>query len=160
MALFNTTDGSIGVNLNATSTTQLFSLGLEVRGNNNTLWVYCKAQTAISQYDFVTMDTSYNANSMMAANVKAGQQIGSAQIAFAALDYGWICISGSGLFMGVMTSTQTSVPCIPSHVTGKIDTTAGVAAGVTCILGIELLTTAGAQATSIPGALTSPVLKL
>lgn len=160
MTTYNTTDSTLGANLNATNTTQQFALGTQVRGTNDSVWVYVKAATIVTQFDFVTVDTSFNINSMTAANVKAGQQIASAQVAFAVADFGWVCVSGTGLIVNVMTSTQTSVPCIPGPTTGRMDTTAGVAAGVTSILGVQLLTTGGATATAIGGALTNPLLKL
>jgi hypothetical protein len=157
---FNTTDATLGANLNVTSTTQQFPLGERATGSSNTQWVYCKAASIITQFDFVTIDTSFNVNSMTAANVKAGQQIGTAQVAFASADYGWICVSGSGLLLNVQASTQTSVPVIPGPTTGRVDTTAGVAAGVTSILGVQLVLTAGLTATAIAGSLSNPVLKL
>jgi hypothetical protein len=157
---FNTTDSTLGANLNVTNTVQQFPLGERATGTNGTVWIYGRAQTAVLQYDAVTIDSSFNINSLMAADVKAGKQIGTAQVAFAALDYGWICISGSSLMINVKASAQTSLPVIPSTVTGSLDTTAGVAAGVTTILGVQLLTTAGLTATSIGVTLTSPVLKL
>lgn len=141
-------------------TTQLFPLNSRIIAANGNVYVYGQAVSAPAQFDFVTIDALGNINSLMAANVKAGQQIGSAQVAIPAASFGWVCISGSGLLVNVKASTQISVPVIPSTTTGQVDTTAGVAAGITSILGVQLLTTAGLTATAIGGTLTSPVLKL
>lgn len=157
---FYTTDSTLGASLMTQSTTQLFPLGARATGNNASMWVYVKAVTAVLLYDFVTIDASFNATQLVATNVKAGAQIACTQTAIAAASYAWVCLSGQGLLMNVVASTQTSVPVIPSGTSGSVDTTSGVAAGVTTILGIQLLTTAGLTATAISGALTSPVLKL
>lgn len=157
------TDSTLGAQLLQASTTQLFPLGERCTGNNASVWVYGKVPTtssAVLQFDFVTIDTSFNINSLMAANVKAGQQIGNSQVAIAAGSYAWVCISGAGLLANVVASTQVSVPVIPGLTTGSVDTTSAVAAGVTTILGVQLLSTAGLTATAIGAALTSPVLKL
>jgi hypothetical protein len=159
---FYTTDSTLGAQLNIATTGQLFPLGERATGNNGSTWIYGKAASVVLAYDFVCIDTNFNINSITAALVKSGQQIASCQTTggMAAAAYGWVCISGSGLLMNVVASTQTSVPVIPSATTGSVDTTAGVAAGVTTILGIQLTTTAGLTATAISGTLTNPVLKL
>jgi hypothetical protein len=158
---YSTTDSTIGANLNVTNTAQQFPLGTRVTGTNGTVWIYGKANMVIKQYDFVTIDASYNINSLMAANVLLGQQIGvAAAVAFASADYGWIAICGENLLGNVMASVQINVPVIPGTTTGTIATTSGVAAGVTTILGVGILATGGLTATAVNLNLTSPVLKL
>jgi hypothetical protein len=149
-----------GVDVTTVGATQLFPLGSRTIAASGNVFVYGQAATAVAQFDFVTIDVSGNINSLMASDVKAGKQIGSSQVAIAASSFGWVCISGSGLLMNVQASTQISVPVIPGPTTGRVDTTAGVAAGVTSILGVQLILTAGLTATAIAGALTNPVLKL
>ncbi len=159
MTLQNVSSAS-GADVTTVGTTQLFPVNSRTQTASGNTYVYGPAAMTISQFDFVTIDVNGNINSMMPANVKAGQQIGSAQVAIATSSFGWVCISGTGLIVNVMTATQTSVPVIPALITGRADTTAGVAAGVTTILGVQLLTTAGLTATAIGGALTTPLLKL
>lgn len=142
-------------------TTQLFPLASRIIAANGNVYMYGQAVTTVAQFDFVTMDVLGNITSLTAANVKAGRQIGVSQVAIAAASFAWVCISGTGLLGNVAASTQTSVPVIPQATTsGQVDTTSAVAAGVTTILGIQLLTTAGLTATALGVGLTSPVLKL
>lgn len=157
------TDNVLGVNLLAVDTVQGHPLGQRVQGTSGSVWIYGlvpSTSQAVALYDYVTIDTSFNIASLMGADVKAGKQIGSAQVAIAAGSYGWICIAGSGLLGNVVASTQISVPVIPSLTTGKVDTTSAVAAGITTILGIQLVATAGLTATAMTMSLTSPLLKL
>jgi hypothetical protein len=158
-----TTMTLVSVTGNLTTTTvgaQLYPVGYRTNDANGNVYMYGQAAMVISQFDFVTIDTNGNINSLMPANVLAGQQIGVAQTAFTATQFGFICISGIGLLGNVVASAQINVPVIASPTTGRISTTSGVAAGVPSILGVNIVATAGLTATATSVALTSPVLKL
>jgi len=93
---FYVTSSVIGVDLNSTSTTALFALGATVEGSDGTLWEYVTASTSVSAYAVVAISTSGTCGMASVLDAVSGLQLAVAQNAFAANDYGWVPIRGTG----------------------------------------------------------------
>ncbi len=94
---------SVGLDLDAVSTTQEFQLGTIVQGTDQSgsysaEYMYIKADAAISQYDAVHIDIDLEATPLTTtiSGVKPCA-VGVAQVAFADEEYGWVVISGHGI---------------------------------------------------------------
>ena len=98
----NAISSVIGVDLDNTSTTQLFALGTHVNGNNNSEWVYVQASTSVTAYKVCAFNNAYAMGMASATDVLNGLQLGVAQTAFASAAFGFIAIRGNSL--GVMTT--------------------------------------------------------
>ena len=105
---FYSTSSQVGVDLNNTSTTQLFALGQQVTGTDESVWVYGQAATSVTAYKVCALNTAGAMGMASGADVLGGLTLGVAQTAFAADAYGWIPIKGNGAF-GVMTTGSCSV---------------------------------------------------
>lgn len=151
------TDGLIGATLGSTSTDQRFALGQRIMGDNGSVWVYVQAGMAILQYDFITYNHVFSASQLMGANVGAGHQIGTAQIAFAASDYGWVCISGSNLYGNVVANASYNDATFASATTGRIECSG---TGLNEIQGISISGSSGTSGATLRMALTNPVVDL
>ena len=80
----------------STSTDKKFALGTIGHGSNGTRWMYVQASAAISQYYVAAITEAFLAAPASAALGSEGHIPGFPQVAFAASDYGWMPISGSG----------------------------------------------------------------
>lgn len=122
----------IGVDLNNANSTQQFALGSMVTGSDGTIWVYAQAATAVTAYQVVAVNASGTMGKCSIADAIAGYQLGVAQNAFAASDYGWVPIHGTGgpgTTMKVQfsaTNTQNVAIYIATS-TGNLSTTASSA---------------------------------
>lgn len=98
----------VGVDLNNSSTTQLFALGTKTLGSNNTEWVYVQAATSITAYKVVAFNGTFTCGMASGTDLIAGtHEIAVAQNAFAASEYGWVCRRGDRI--GVMCTGSVSV---------------------------------------------------
>lgn len=86
----------IGVDLNSTSTTPNYALGTMTEGSDGSLWQYVNASTSVSAYAVVAINQSGTMAMASVADAVAGRQLAVAQNAFAASDYGWVPIRGTG----------------------------------------------------------------
>lgn len=98
---FYSRSGLLGVDLNVTTTGQMHQLGSMVEGSDGTLWQYVQAVSAVSAYAVVAIGQSTASSSgIMAmasvADAVAGYQLAVSQQAFAASEYGWVPIRGTG----------------------------------------------------------------
>ena len=93
---FRVSSSRIGVDLNNTSTTALFALGETVEGSDGTLWEYVQASTSVSAYAVVAIAQSGTCAMASVVDATSGRQLAVAQNAFAANDYGWVPIRGTG----------------------------------------------------------------
>ena len=105
---FNVTQSTIGIDLNNTSTTQLFALGTKAFGTNNSEWVYVQAATSITAYKCVAFNGLFTCGMASGGDLIGGiAEMAVAQNAFAASDFGWVCRRGDRV--GVMCTGSVSV---------------------------------------------------
>lgn len=138
----NATDGTIGPNLDVTSTSAKFALGTRVTGANGQVWVYVRASEAISAYNVVTITKAFAAAKSTVALLTAGKIVGFAQIAFATDEYGWVPINGTS----ISTLLDGTTDILPGQALA-LSTTAGLLAVYSStaqikIAGVMSLTTA------------------
>lgn len=113
----------IGVNLqgNSDGATANFGLGQHVIGNASSEWIYVNAGVALTTGQMVSINTTFTAVPASLANVVNPLVAGTTQLAFvqgafAASDYGWVCLRGDN--MNVLLST-TSTLGAPLYVGGS-----------------------------------------
>lgn len=143
-------DGKIGIDLTATypsmsaGSTSVFPYkpGDRVQGNNNSHYVFARAQSDITQYQLVGFstyaDSSLSSDASRAPvlacaplsitlGVPAGAlgncMIGISQISIASSYYGWIALSGSALRVNALAGTQPKVPLYMSTTGGSVTST-------------------------------------
>lgn len=99
----------IGAKTDSTSTTPLFGLGDSYEDQNGSVWVYVKASGAISQYDVVTYDETFNTTvaSVTTSNAARDDKLGVAAVAFASSEYGWLQIYGP-------CTINVAAACVPN----------------------------------------------
>lgn len=118
-------------------------VGTHGLGSNGSEYIFVKALTAIRRWSVVAIDLT-GAASVVAtkALVQSQQQIGFAQVAIAALDFGWVAIRGQNLGVlvkkgalagrkcylsttspGVLTTSQASSTVTSAYVSGTVLTT-------------------------------------
>ncbi len=106
-----------------TSTDAKVALGTIVNGTNGTMWVYVKAAAAITQYDWVSIDKSFNATSGTKTLLdRLDTSVGFAQIAFASADYGFVAIRGSSISVRVKGSTAVNTALYTTATSGVLGT--------------------------------------
>lgn len=108
--------GSFGVNYKKTYGTApsineavVGDLGSNIHGE----WMFIQASSAISQYDFVAISSTYTAASLTTTTAGSTLQfIGVAQVALAASEYGWVWIggpAGGGVGAGIKGNVSAAV---------------------------------------------------
>lgn len=157
---FSVNSGSIGVDLNNTSTTQLFSLGSMVRGSDGSIWQYVCASSTCTAYSVVIVNSSGTCKTAVLGDTNAGQgpQLAVVQNTFAASEYGWVPIHGgaglAGFRVNVSASVTLGVTLYLATSSGHLSSTAAASATVNGIV----LSSASAVAgiTNYPCILTWP----
>lgn len=147
--------GSFGVNYRKTFGTdpsviehRLGDLGSDVDGE----WVFVKAASAITQYDFVVIASDNTVASLTTTNAtSASLQIGVAQVALAANEYGWVWIGGP---MGGGTGKGIKGRCLTLYAANAnlyTTATAGCAddTATTLIKNVVGLATVGGSTTAV-----------
>ena len=124
---FYVNSSNLGVDLNNTSSTQLFALGTTVEGSDGTLWEYVNASTSVSQYAVVAINQSGTCAMASVVDAVSGLQLAVAQAAFAASEYGWVPIRATG-----GENTQMKVLC-SSTMSGGSSLYVGLRTGVVSI---------------------------
>lgn len=123
MATNYTTAAETGLYNETTSTDARLGLGTIAMGTNGTIWCYVKAAAAITQYDWVSIDTDFNATAGTKTLLdKLNTQVGFAQIAFASADYGWVALRGNGIKVRVKGSTAVNTALYSTSVAGVLGT--------------------------------------
>lgn len=104
----------VGARFEETSTTALFQPGTIARDNMGGLWVYVKAASAVTIYDFCTISDALipliaSATTTTFGTPVAPANVGIAQVAFASADYGWIWRGpGGGVGRGIKVNAAAS----------------------------------------------------
>lgn len=113
----------IGVNHTSTSATNTgsHSHGLGDRhSDSNSEWVFVQASAACAQYDVLTIKSDFSTTPLTAATAKTPMEVGFAQVAFAADEYGWVMTSGRPT-INVLVDAAVNVPLYTSGTAGKLD---------------------------------------
>ncbi len=72
-----------------------FAVGTHAIGSNGSEYMFVKASTAIARWQAVSIDTTEAAAvPLTIALANSGSEIGFAQVAIAALSYGWVALRG------------------------------------------------------------------
>ena len=130
-----------GVNVADVSSSAGFELGTEAQGQDGSKWVYVLADEAITQYNAVAIAKDFGASKITKTLVDAGSQVGVAQVAFAAGQYGWVATKGGNdlLLVTCKNGCQPGVALYTCATSGYLDDTA---ASQTLVNGIVLTDTA------------------
>ena len=152
MATFFVNSSVIGADFQNPGATQLFALGTHALGTNNSEWVYCQAATAVTAGKCVIINQNATCGMASATDMIAPitGQLGFAQSAFAASDFGWIPIRGEQ--MAVLTTGSTSATsqvCVAGSAasTGMVSTVATSSGSILGILFTSIAQTATATLT-------------
>jgi len=100
-----------------------FTIGETCESSNGGEFMFVKASSAISQYDFVGISTNYNAASLSTSTTAAAPVVGVAQVAIASGSAGWVCLRGGGVSGNVILSTPTAAALYATTVPGYLDDT-------------------------------------
>lgn len=149
-----------GAKVNSTFTSLTDGKGMSVVGQrfedqNGKVYVLVKASAAISQYDVVTFDETFNTTvaPLSTSNDARGDKVGVAPVAFASGDYGWLQVYGP-CTMNVLASCAANVRLNTTATAGSPDDD-GTASTYT-LDGIYLTTARGSTAGSAAGLLNYP----
>lgn len=107
---FNVNQSMVGVDLNNTSTTALFTLGQSVTGTQNSEWVYVQANGAVSAGDICEINATGTASRATTAGPRTSvTELGVAQNAFADQEYGWIARRGYNMTVAISATVQPAL---------------------------------------------------
>lgn len=151
-------DGTIGIDVTATSTTEDFTLGDRHTGNDGSVWVYCQADGAITDDGYVVLlDEAFQADLIDTSNSDGafGQPVGVARVAFADNEYGWIQVSGTANIR-VKANAAANTALNTSSTDGVLDDDA--ASGTEVVDGIIITTAAGGGESTVEGILNFPTV--
>lgn len=161
---FYTNSSAIGVDLNNSSSTQLFALGAIVQGSDGSIWQYVKAASTISAYAVVVIGvsgTAQMADQRKQADATAAWQFAVAQCTFAPDGYGWVPVHGVGGGNGYFRvktsgSVSTALSLYLGSGSGNLTisaTTSATMAGIAMVTGID---TANTAVTNMPCVISWP----
>jgi hypothetical protein len=121
----------IGANLSGTSTAASHGLGDRHRDHAGNDWVYVQASAACAIYDVVTIKNGFETTPLTAATAKTPMEVGFAQYAFGADEFGWVMTNGRPT-INVLVDAGANVPLYTSGTAGKLDdaTTTQMVAGI------------------------------
>jgi len=155
---FYVSSSKLGVDLNNTSSTQLFNLGEILAASDGSLWQYVVADSTVSAYSVVVVNQSGTMHMAVLGDVNAGAGnfLAVAQNIFAPSEYGWVPIHGTGgaatgfrvkvsasvtlgvnLYLATSSGNISSTAAASATLKGIALTTASAVAGVTlyaCVL--------------------------
>lgn len=140
---FYVNTSTVGVDFNNASDSAQFALGTKAIGSSDTQWVYVYMSGAAAAGDCVAISqTGTAAAATVALAMTPAKEIGFAQSAFTAGQYGWVCRGGIGVSV-MMTGTTVAVTTglYIGTTAGHIGTTAGSAT----VFGVQV---AGSSATA------------
>lgn len=100
-----------------------FTVGTIINTSNGGQYMFVLAAAAITQYDFVSIETSYNASpvSVTTVNATSAPMIGVAQVAISSGDYGWVALAGQSLSGNVLLSCAADTALYATTVAGSLD---------------------------------------
>jgi len=133
------TDGKIGINLTDVGSSISEALGSTFTGSDSAQYTYVLADAAIQQYSTVGIAEDFGAAELTTAMAKDGYQIGFAQTALAAGQYGWVLTKGGRPIVRVASLCAADVALYTTSTAGLLDDTATTT--LSKIDGAVLLTT-------------------
>jgi hypothetical protein len=158
MATFYTTSGVLGVDIDNVETVSIpqHALGTCVPGNDGTEWMFVQASTAITVNMTVGIDENFAARPITTADAQDGWNIGFAQVAFAANNFGWLAIKGSGanIDLRIAVNCAADVALYTSATAGILDDTSTSFEQIKGIVATESGT--GTSVSTVGGILTFP----
>lgn len=98
-----------------------FVIGETVESSNGGEFMFVKASSAISQYDFVGISTNFNAAPLSVSTTAAAPVVAVAQVAIASGSYGWVCLRGGAVSGNVLLSCATSSALYATATAGYLD---------------------------------------
>ena len=144
-------DGTTGINVTEVSTTEDFTLGDRHTGNDGSEFVYCQANGAITGDGYVVLlEVTWQADMIDLTNSAAafGKIVGTARVAFADNDFGWIQISGV-TNIRVLASAAANAQLNSTATSGVLDDDA--TAGSEDVLKMTLATANGGSQATVEG---------
>lgn len=122
-----------------------YVLGTQRPGNDGTKWMRVHAAEAITQYDAVAIDESFEARQLTIDEAGDNHRIGFA-VAGAASDndFFWVCLEGIGVSVAVLEATNPDVALYSTSTGGVLSSvsTEGSGTARTEIVGVTLTATA------------------
>ena len=152
------TDGKIAIKLGSTVTTQEHTLGTRATGNNGTVWRYVQATVAVSQYDTVSFPQTWLIQPATPTTVATGGNIGVAQVAFAAGEYGWICTEADKITVAVSATITAAIQVYIASTSGKLSTTSS--SGTLAGMFVDATTSASTGVTLTTAIMRAPTYKV
>jgi len=147
--------GSFGVNYKKSYGTdpssfpaKLGDIGSDVDGE----WMFVKASATVNQYDAVSISTSYVATSLVDSGAFTTTfQVGIAQVALAANEYGWVWVggllgggSGKGIKVNIASTGSTANTALYTTATaGKLSLTSASHSKVSNVFAISTVASTG-----------------
>ena len=145
------TSSVLGVDLNNSSTTALFTLNQRVLGDNNSEWVYVIATGTITTGKFVSIQAAGTAIApstgqlMAPTGVAGGGEIGCIQCQALQGEYAWVATRGHNM---IIACTGTIAPGVVVYLGGDV---AGVIGGATsCTMAGIFVTTSASTLQATP----------
>ena len=153
------TDGTLGVDVTTVDASAKFTVGTRVSGNDNSVFVYCQANGAITGAGYVVLiDESFTSADMIDTTLSAsgfGQNVGVAKAALADDEYGWFQVSGVAEFRG-LANAAANTQLNTTATAGALDDDA--TSGAEIINGIAFTTAVGGSEGNAEGILTFPTV--
>lgn len=148
MKTFFATSGVANAALLEPTTDANFKLGTRCTGNDGTEWIYVQANGAITVYDAVGIDETFQAAALTKAMADADWRIGFAQVAFTDNQYGWVATSGAGsnFKVNVLASCVADAALYTTATAGALDDDA---TSQTAINGVVIVTTNGGATAAV-----------
>jgi hypothetical protein len=134
--------GLVGANLSAALSSTEVAQGKGAKkgdrhtDENGNAWVFVQASAACAIYDVLTIKSGYDTTPITAATAKTPMEVGFAQFAFAADEYGWVMTNGRPTIT-VLVDAAANVPLYTSGTAGALDD----ATTSQCIRGLVLTDT-------------------
>lgn len=97
-----------------------FALGTRHTDKAGNTWMYVQASTAATQYDVVTIKSTFKTTPITAATAKVSPMVGFAQIAFTVDYFGWVMINGKPVIT-VLVDAAVDKPLYTSGTAGALD---------------------------------------
>lgn len=116
------TDGTLGIDLTATSTTKTFNLGDEKPGSDGNIYKYIKASAAIAAYELCLLiedGTAVGATTTTAGAIPSEGVV--PQVAFAINEYGWAVSRGISFSVLGAASCVLNVKLYTTATAGVVD---------------------------------------
>lgn len=147
---------------NETSSTILygkgFGLGDSSTDQNGAEWRYVQASAAITQYDTVWVNETYDAAPITKALAGTTGQVASAQVAFASGDYGWVQVANGAVTLRVAASSTADSNLWTSDTAGVLTSTAATASHYPIFGFVGASAGSGGGVTAVAGYMAYPVV--